>query len=121
MNSRHAITRKSNLAGVEEKHLHIGVTWCEDSPVCSSRSPLRARESLLDRRQIVEMQRRDQMKAGGSSRRRNGTLADLVLSQTGEFLCDRNVRFEVMPVESGDVLWCPVNHYHPGHCISPCG
>jgi hypothetical protein len=64
--------------------------------ICRRSLPLCTRESALDGRQIVEVERRDQMKVGRAPRGCNRTLADLVLSETGDFLRDRNVGLEVV-------------------------
>ena len=48
----------------------------------------------------VEVERRDQMKVGRAPRGCNRTLADLVLSETRDFLRDRNVSLEVVFVKS---------------------
>jgi hypothetical protein len=69
----------------------------------------------------VEVERRDQMKVGRAPRGCNRTLADLVLSETGDFLRDRNVRLEVVLVKSNKILRSPVHPYEPSHCVAPCG
>lgn len=82
------------LAAVEENH--VGVPCRERLHICRRSLPLCTRESALDGRQIVEVERRDQMKVGRAPRGCNRTLADLVLSETGDFLRDRNVGLEVV-------------------------
>src|ERR1700732_3709656 len=83
--------------------------------------PLCTRESTLDGRQIVEVERRDQMKVGRAPRGCNRTLDDLVLSETGDFLRDRNVVLEVVFVKSNKILRSPVNRHEPNHCVAPYG
>ena len=50
---------KSDLAAVEQEY--VGAAGGEGLQVCDRGLPLRAREGLLDRRQIVELQQRDEM------------------------------------------------------------
>ena len=86
------------LAAVEEDH--VGAPCRERLHICRRSLPLCTRESALDGLQIVEVERRDQMKVGRAPRSCNRTLADLVLSETGDFLRDRNVLLEVVSVKS---------------------
>src|SRR5271169_1246464 len=65
------------------------------------------------------MQGCNQMKTGRPGRCCNRTLADLVLPETGDFLCEWNVRSEVMLVKSGCILRSLVDHYQSSHYVSP--
>src|ERR1017187_8134678 len=109
----------SNFPVVEKEHLNARVIRRKKSAIRPSRLPLRACKCLFDRRKVVEMQRSDPMNIGGSYRRCDGAVADLVFPETRNLLGERNVDFEVMSVKCLDVLRCPVNHYHPSHCGSP--
>src|SRR6266404_89434 len=109
----------SNFPVVEKEHLNARVIRRKKSAIRPSRLSLRACKRLFDRRKVVEIQRSDPMNIGGSYRRCDVAVADLVLPETRNLLGERHVDFEVMSVKCLDVLRCPVNHYHPSHCGSP--
>src|ERR1700720_1054118 len=109
----------SNFPVVEKEHLNARVVRREMAAIPAGRLSLRACERLLDRREVVEMQRSDPMNIGGSYRRCDGAVADLVFPETRNLLGERHVDSEVMSVKCLDVLRCPVNHHHPSHCGSP--
>src|SRR3984893_7359762 len=111
--------RCSHPAAFEENH--IGATCRERLHICRQSLPLCTRESALDGRQIVEVHRCDQMKVGRTPRGCNRTLADLILSETGDFLHDRNVRLEVVFVKSNKILRILVHHHESSHCVTPYG
>src|SRR5579862_6600835 len=55
------------------------------------------------------------MKVGRPGRGYNGTLAHLVLPKAGNFLCDWNVRAEVMFIKNGRVFWSLVDYDQSSH------
>src|SRR5271154_7122883 len=109
----------SNFPVVEKENLNARVIRCKRSAIRPSRLSLRACKRLFNRRKVVEIQRSDPMNIGGSYRRCDGAVADLVFPETRNLLGERHVDLEVMSVKCLDVLRCSVNHYHSSHCGSP--
>src|ERR1017187_10279123 len=108
---------KSNLSTIKQEHirrvrrkgLHVG----------RGSLPLRARKSILQRRHIVKMQGRDQMKSRWPRRCHNRTFTDFVFPKPGNFLRDRNVCAEIMFVECCRILRRLVHHHQSSHHVSP--
>src|ERR1700722_18502350 len=109
----------SNFPVVEKEHLDARVIRRKKAAIRPSRLSLGACKRLFDCRKVVEMQRSDPMNIGGSYRRCDGAVADLVFPETWNLFGERHVDFEVMSLKCLDVLRCALNHSHPSHCSSP--
>src|SRR3984893_16378640 len=96
----------SNFPVVEKEHLNARVIGGKKSAIRPSRLSLRACKRLFDRHEVVEMQRSNPMNIGGSYRRCDGAVADLVFPETWNLFGERHVDFEVMSVKCLEVLRC---------------
>jgi hypothetical protein len=107
----------SDLPGVEQ--VQIGATRRKILQISRRGLAFGTREGRLNGGKIIEVQDRNQMKAGWSRRRCNGTLADFVFSYAWDLLCDRNVFFKIMFVKGGFISRGFVQHYNLRHGIAP--
>jgi len=87
----------SDLGMVEQQH--IDAAGREFLDVSGRSLPLGARERLLDGGHVIEMQRGNEMQAGGACRRRDGAAAHFIFPQPRDRFRERNMFFEVVLVE----------------------
>src|SRR5207302_6942517 len=81
--------------------------------------PLCTGERRLNGGDVVEMQDRDQMVAGGAARGPDRSAADLVLAQAGNPLGDRDVLLEIVRVERARVARLLVHDQESRHPRAP--
>src|SRR4051795_4466870 len=84
--------------------MHLDTTACEFRHVRRSGLAFGAGEGRPDSRRTVEAQYRDQMEIGGPARCRDRPLGDPVFPQARQFLRERDMSFEIIFVESGEIV-----------------
>src|SRR5450631_1735831 len=114
---RFAASIRSDFAIVEQQHIcAAGREFWHVGPRCLA---FGAAEAGLNGCKVVKMQGGDEMEAGRPRGRPYRALADFIFSQAGYFLCNGNMRFKIIFVESSCILWGLVHHHDVRHCVSP--
>jgi hypothetical protein len=108
----------SNLLVIEEKHLELRRVRCEVMAIRGADAAGLARESGLYRGHAVEGQDRDHV-GFAAGKRFDRAAADLIFTDAGQLLSERDMHLEIMLVESGGVHRRLVGHEHTGHGLSP--
>jgi hypothetical protein len=105
----------SDFAVFEEEDFEGG----EGHSVFSGGASFGAGEGGLHGLRGIEVQSGHQVISGRAERSCNGTVADFILAQAGDFLRKRDVDCGVVPVEGSGIFRGFLEHDHLGHDVSP--